>query len=508
MFARVHTAYVMGIEGIGVEVEVDVGTMGLPSFAVVGLAEGAVKESRDRVKSALRNMEFNLFARPITINLAPADFRKEGTHFDLPIAIGLIAASTEQKLATEGTLFIGELSLDGNLRGVSGVLPIALAARKLGFSRIVLPADNKDEAALVKDIAVYGFSHLSEVLAFLNGTEEGKAHSVDVAEVFLSARSYTEDFADVKGQFTARRAAEIAAAGMHNILFIGTPGSGKTMIARRIPTILPDMTLDEALVTTKVHSVAGMVRDQGTLVATRPFISPHHTASDVAIIGGGAKAMPGHVSLATNGVLFLDEMLEFNRSVLEVLRQPLEDGQVTIARAGRTVTYPANFMLVSASNPCPCGYLGDTRRECSCAQSAIQRYRSRLSGPLLDRIDLHVQVSAVDVSDLSSYQEGESSAAVRERVQRAHDLQRKRFAGTDVFFNSSIPEKQLRDACKLSKKTEQILENAMRKFSLSARAYGKILKTGRTIADLDGADAVDTRHVLEALQYRMLDSEN
>jgi len=507
MFSKVNSAYVTGIDGLLVEVEVDVGSLGLPSFAVVGLGEGAVKESRDRVKSALKNIGFNIFAKPITVNLAPADFKKDGTHFDLPIAVGLVAAGADVTLETDDMLFAGELSLDGRIRGVNGILPIAGCAKANGIKKLIVPKENMDEAAIIDGVEVYGFDHFGDLIEFLRGLDHHKPHEVNLNSLFNSNTKKYPDFADVKGQMVARRAAEIASAGMHNIIMVGTPGSGKTMIARRIPGVLPEMTLEEAIETTKIHSVAGLIKNKNDLASIRPFISPHHTSSNVAIIGGTSKAMPGHVSIANNGVLFLDEMLEFNRDVLETLRQPLEDREVTIARAGRTVVYPANFMLIAASNPCPCGYLGDNVKECTCSQGQIQKYRSRLSGPLMDRIDIQVDVPSINITELSGLKEGEDSETMRGRVKQAHDIQKKRFAGTGMIFNSNMGEPELKKYCALDGKTAKILESACMKFGLSARAYSKIIKVSRTIADLDFSENIQSKHLLEALQYRMLDRD-
>jgi magnesium chelatase family protein len=499
MFAKVTSAHVVGIDGAGVDVEVDISPLGLPSFLVVGLAEGAAKESRERVRSALSNMEYRLFNHPVTVNLAPADIKKMGSHFDLPIAIGFVAAISDD-LDTKDTLFLGELSLDGAIKGVSGVLCMCSWAKAAGLKRVILPEANAEEALLVEGIDIYPFDHLSKVIAFLKGVE--RIAPAERRKYYDAAAVYKDDFSDVKGQFAARRAAEIAAAGMHNIIMMGAPGSGKTMIARRLVTILPPMSLEEALLTTKVHSVAGLLTDRGSLIKTRPFMAPHHTASDVAIIGGGAKAMPGHVSLATNGVLFLDEVLEFNRTVLEVLRQPLEDKTVTIARAGRTAQYPAEFMLVAACNPCPCGYYGDRRKECVCTQVQVERYRARLSGPLMDRIDLHVRIPSIDFNDLKSGTPGESSENIRARVMKAHEAQKDRYKGTGIFFNSRMPEKMLRH--KVDNSALNALESAMRKLSFSARAYGKTLRVARTIADLSLSEYVQDVHMAEAIQYRSL----
>jgi magnesium chelatase family protein len=491
---------VQGIDATLVSVEVDKAGYGMPSFTVVGLAEGAVKESKERVRSALRYLDYHIFANPITINLAPADLKKDGSHFDLPAAVALVMAISNDTVP-EDTILLGELSLDGALRGVSGVLCIASWAAQAGIRRIILPMDNAEEASLVEGPEIYPFDNLSSVLAFLKGHIEPKPYKNK--RISVDADRKYGDFVDVKGQYVARRAAEIAAAGMHNILMMGSPGSGKTMIARRIVSVLPPMSIQEALLTTKVHSVAGLLKNRGALVRERPFVAPHHTASDVAIVGGGTKAMPGHVSIATNGILFLDEMLEFNRTVLEVLRQPLEDGNVTIARAGRTVTYPADFMLVAACNPCPCGYNGDPKKACICSPAAVERYKARLSGPLLDRIDLHVHVLGVDYAELKDMREGESSASIRERVMKAHRIQTERFQGTGITFNAQMDERMLKTWVTPDKAADKILADAMNKFALSARSYSKILKTSRTIADLAGMEDVKVEHVAEALQYRI-----
>jgi len=500
MFSKVFSAHVNGIEAELVEVETDIGSMGLPSFSMVGLADAAVRESRDRVRSALKNININVFAKPITINLAPADFKKDGTYFDLPVAVGLASSGGCITGSTDNILFAGELSLDGRLRGVSGILPITLCAKDAGFKKIAVPKDNADEAAIVEGIDIYPFETLDGVLHFINEPDKYAPHKVDTHQLFQKNRFYKEDFTEIKGQLVARRCAEIAAAGMHNLLMIGAPGSGKTMIARRLPGIMPDMSLDEAIETTKIHSVAGLVRSASDLKSTRPFLAPHHTSSNVALIGGTSKTVPGQVSLATNGVLFLDEFLEFNRSVLETLRQPLEDGEVTIARASRTVTYPAKFMLAAAANPCPCGYLGDKQKECTCSQSQIQKYRSRLSGPLMDRIDLHVEVQSVEIKDLSDMTDGESSDSIKERVSRAHKIQKERSG----VFNSRLSEKEIKIHCKLNAQGQKIIETAAKKYGLSARAYSKMLKTSRTIADLEGSADIQPKHLLESLQYRLL----
>lgn len=504
MFSKVFSAQVNGIEAEIVEVETDIGAVGLPSFNMVGLAETAVKESRDRVKSAMKNMNLNVFAHPITVNLAPGDIKKEGTHFDLPVAVGLTCSAGMVKSVPEDCLFAGELSLDGKLRAVGGILPIAEGAKKAGFSKLIVPLDNADEAAVIDGIDIFPFEDLSSVTEFINADCKGTPHILDKKSLYTSVKEYDVDFADVKGQFAARRCAEIAAAGMHNLFMIGSPGSGKTMIARRMPTILPDMTLIEAIETTKIYSVAGLIRSGRDLAVHRPFCSPHHTSSSIALIGGTSKAIPGQVSLASNGVLFLDELLEFPRSVLETLRQPLEDKEVTVSRAGRTVTYPANFMLVAAANPCPCGYLGDKQKECTCSPSQIQKYRSRLSGPLMDRIDLHVEVGSADIAELAAMADGEPSESIRRRVAHAHAVQAARFKHSKTRFNSRMSEKETKKYCILDEKTAKLLETAAKKYNLSARSYSKVLKTARTIADLDLTEHIGAKHILESLQYRLI----
>lgn len=507
MFAKVFSAHLLGIAGVGVDVEADVSSRGLPSFSIVGLAEGALRESKERVRSSLKNLDYNIFARPITINLAPADFKKEGSHFDMPIAMGLLAASGFiDKDSLADTLFLGELSLDGSLRGVAGVLSMAEYASGHGFKKIILPRENCEEASLVAGISVYPFDTIGDAVSFLRGEIPCEPYKrTEIIDEIMEDFQY--DFADVKGQFAVRRGAEIAAAGMHNMIMVGSPGSGKTMIAKRLPSILPPMSVEEALETTKIYSAAGLIKNRGNLIRIRPFVSPHHTASNIAIIGGGSKAKPGHVSIASGGILFLDEMLEFNRNVLEVLRQPLEDKEVTIARAGRTITYPAKFMLVGAMNPCPCGYYGDKLHECACTPPTIERYRGRLSGPMLDRIDLRVSVSSVAYSDLIKMDTGEPSKAIRDRVVAAHSIQADRFKNYGIKFNSQMPEKLIREYCKTDEKGLKILENAMMKYALSARAYGKILKTSRTIADLSGSKDITAIHILEALQLKIPDRQ-
>lgn len=506
MFAKINSSYLYGISGVGVEVECDVSSYGLPSFSIVGLGDSAIKESKDRVKSALKNLDYNYFTHPVTINLAPADMKKDGSHFDLPIAISILKAVGIIENNTDDCLIIGELSLDGKLRSVSGVLSMVEYATSCNIKRIILPEGNMQEASLIPEAEVYGFNELSDVIGFFRGDIKKEPYINNEESSELSNVFYDADFKDVRGQFQARRAAEVSASGMHNFIMIGSPGSGKTMIARRMPSILPPMTLQESLESTKIHSVAGLIKDSGSLIKKRPFISPHHTSSNIAIIGGGSKASPGNVSLASGGILFLDEMLEFSRSVLEVLRQPMEDRFVTIARAGRTVTYPAKFMLIGAMNPCPCGYLGDNRKQCTCTQNMIERYRAKLSGPMLDRIDLISRVEAVEYKDLMDIKEGEPSDIIRQRVMQAHEIQAHRFKNENILYNSEMNESMVRKYCLLDDDAQKTMEIVMNKYNISARSYSKILKTSRTIADMALSDKITKTHVLEAFQMKLPDS--
>ena len=505
MLSRVRSASLYGIEAHPVDVEVDVASRGLPHFYIVGLPDTSVKESRDRVRAALKNTGFNIPLRPITINLAPADLKKEGSAFDLPIAIGLTAAEGLLDAAClSGYLLTGELSLDGKIKSVKGTLSVAMLARKMGVD-LILPADNGPEAAVVRGVRVLGAKSLPEVVGFLRGEGQLKTFGTD-GETPSLVEHHDEDFMDVKGQEHAKRALEVAASGGHNSLMVGPPGAGKTMLSKRLPGILPPMTFEEALETARIHSVAGLLKDGQALLASRPFRAPHHTISDVALVGGGQFPRPGEVSLAHNGVLFLDELPEFKRSVLEVLRQPIENGDVTVSRAQAAVTYPARFMLVSAMNPCPCGYLGDDRHQCTCSPGAVMRYRSRVSGPLLDRIDIHIEVPAVPYRDLiSPDRQSEGTADIKERVIAARQRQLHRFSGENIYANGQMKTRHIKKFCRLNDTAQRLLETAVQKLALSARAYARVLKLSRTIADMEGSAEIGPHHLSEAIQYRSMD---
>ena len=506
MLSKITSSAVMGIDAYVVDVEVDVAARGLPFFSTVGLPDAAIKESKDRVRSALKNNGFDFPLKQIVINLAPANLKKEGSAFDLPIALGIICSEgILQQGALEGYMIAGELSLDGRVKPIRGALPMAVKAREAGLKGIVMPLDNAREAAVVEGITVYGVSDLVEVVKFFNGEKKLEPVSLDITRIFEENSIYAEDFSEVKGQEHVKRALEIAAAGGHNILMIGPPGSGKTMLARRLVSVLPEMGFQEAIETTKVHSVMGLLPTEKALVATRPFRSPHHTISDAGLIGGGANPKPGEVSLSHNGVLFLDELPEFHRNALEVLRQPLEDRQVTISRATASVTYPASFMLVAAMNPCPCGFYTDPTHECTCTPVQIHRYRTRVSGPLLDRIDIHVEVPPVRYRELSDTRQSETSEAIRERVNAARTVQLGRFGKDGVYCNSQMKPRHLKKFCDVDDATHSILEHAVERLGLSARAYNRILKVARTIADLDSREKISAADVTEAIQYRSLD---
>ena len=509
MFVRINTGAIAGIDAVEVTVEVNVAGGGLGLF-IVGLPDNTIKESQERINAAFENSGYKLLAKKTVVNLAPADLRKEGSQYDLPIAVGILVATEQiQSEIIEGSMFIGELSLNGTLRPVKGTLPLVALARDKGLKRVFMPLENCTEGAVVEGIECIGVGSLLELCEILSGRMPySVAEPITPATESLEDNLYAEDFADVKGQAYVKRALEIAAAGGHNVIMVGAPGSGKTMLARRMPTIMPPMTMEEALETTKIHSVAGKIGSHRGLINERPFRAPHHLTSQVALIGGGQSPQPGEVSLAHNGVLFLDEMPEFGRSVLEVLRQPLEDRHINISRAKYSVDYPANFTLIASMNPCPCGYYNHPTKECTCSTSAVHRYMAHISGPLMDRIDIHIEVVPVSIAEMSNSERGESSSDIRRRVVAARDIQRQRFEGLDIHCNAMMNSSMLRKFAPLDRACSEMLEFAMSRLNLSARAYDRIIKVARTIADLEAKPNIEPQHISEAIGYRSLDREN
>lgn len=505
MIAKVNSCGLVGLDGYIVEVEIDI-SMGMPTFDIVGLPDAAVKESRERVRAAVKNSGFVFPSRRIIINLAPAHIKKEGSVYDLPMAVAFLMATNQIQIENvDDFVFIGELSLDGQVRAVSGVLPMVIAARENGAKCALVPYENASEAAVVKGIDIIGVNTLTQLCDHISGRTHIDAHTIDLDEYFKKQNECGIDFSEVKGQENVKRALEIAAAGNHNILMIGSPGSGKSMIAQRLPTILPDMTFEEALEVTKIHSIAGTLSSDTPIITNRPFRHPHHTISAIGLSGGGRVPKPGEVSLAHNGVLFLDELPEFNKDALEVMRQPLEDGSVTIARINATLTYPCNVMFVASMNPCRCGYYGDGSGRCKCTESQVAQYLGKVSGPLLDRIDLHIEVAPVKYKDLENESPTESSSEIKKRVNAARKIQSERYKDYNIYSNSQLTPAMINIFCGLGEQERAIIKGAFDRLGLSARAYNRILKVSRTIADLDESENILSKHIAEAIQYRSLD---